>query len=220
MRIPALAAAAALVLLPVSASSAASRPLPGLGGCDFVAVSDPTDPARLVVEVHGHVVAADFAATVPVAVVTLTCDVQVGSDYGHGAPDLATYSGSGVDAAVVAPAILTVPAPGEWEYVTVCSRADVTGLDGETRTYYQNSQNSAWSESPDVTCGGAPQCLSLGPECTWYLALLQESWNIVDPLVCPRLAALAPGVPGVIDVDPTGDTYVAGTFVYDCPPYV
>lgn len=42
----------------------------------------------------------------------------------------------------------------------------------------------------------------------------------VDPVVCPVLAALAPGVPGVLDVDATGDTYVLGELFWDCPPYV
>jgi hypothetical protein len=42
----------------------------------------------------------------------------------------------------------------------------------------------------------------------------------VDPVLCPRLAALAPGVPGVVDIDPTGDTTVSGYgLVWDCPPY-
>jgi hypothetical protein len=42
----------------------------------------------------------------------------------------------------------------------------------------------------------------------------------VDPVVCPLLAARAPGVPGVVDIDPTGDTSVAGGLVWDCPPYL
>ena len=43
--------------------------------------------------------------------------------------------------------------------------------------------------------------------------------SLVDSLSCDVLRALSPGVPGVIDIDPTGDTYVAGEFVWDCPPY-
>jgi hypothetical protein len=42
----------------------------------------------------------------------------------------------------------------------------------------------------------------------------------VDPLVCPALAALAPGVPGVLDITPAGDTTLVGVSpLWDCPPY-
>jgi hypothetical protein len=42
----------------------------------------------------------------------------------------------------------------------------------------------------------------------------------VDPLVCSVLAAIAPGVPGVLDITPAGDTTVAGAGpLWDCPPY-
>jgi hypothetical protein len=42
----------------------------------------------------------------------------------------------------------------------------------------------------------------------------------VDPLVCPALASLAPGMPGVVDVTPDGDTtVVAYGPAWDCPPY-
>jgi hypothetical protein len=42
----------------------------------------------------------------------------------------------------------------------------------------------------------------------------------VDPIVCPVLALLSPGVPGVIDISPEGDVTLAGTIPFwDCPPY-
>jgi hypothetical protein len=42
----------------------------------------------------------------------------------------------------------------------------------------------------------------------------------IDPLVCPALAALAPGVPGVLDITPAGDTTLVGVSpLWDCPPY-
>jgi hypothetical protein len=41
-----------------------------------------------------------------------------------------------------------------------------------------------------------------------------------DPLLCPLLGALAPGVPGVVDVKREGDVTVTGIgSVHDCPPY-
>jgi hypothetical protein len=44
--------------------------------------------------------------------------------------------------------------------------------------------------------------------------------GIVDPLVCPILASLSPGVPGVVDITPEGDTTLVGVGPFwDCPPY-
>jgi hypothetical protein len=45
--------------------------------------------------------------------------------------------------------------------------------------------------------------------------------GIVDPTVCPILASHSgSGVPGVVDIDSTGDTSVVGLGpVWDCPPY-
>jgi hypothetical protein len=44
--------------------------------------------------------------------------------------------------------------------------------------------------------------------------------GLVDPTVCPILAAVAPGIPGVIGITPEGDTTVGVVGpVWDCPPY-
>lgn len=44
--------------------------------------------------------------------------------------------------------------------------------------------------------------------------------QLLEPTLCPVLASLAPGVPGVVDIDAEGDTAVAGLGqVRDCPPY-
>jgi hypothetical protein len=42
----------------------------------------------------------------------------------------------------------------------------------------------------------------------------------LDPVICAVLSAAAPGIPGVIDITPEGDTTLAvvGPF-WDCPPY-
>ena len=40
----------------------------------------------------------------------------------------------------------------------------------------------------------------------------------VDPELCPLLAAQSPGTYPV-DITPEGDVYVAGVFLWDCPPY-
>jgi hypothetical protein len=43
--------------------------------------------------------------------------------------------------------------------------------------------------------------------------------KLVDPALCPLLAALAPGVPGVVEITPEGDVTLPGGTKYDCPPY-
>jgi hypothetical protein len=50
-------------------------------------------------------------------------------------------------------------------------------------------------------------------------ALLDPVDPAVDGVLCPLLASLAPGIPGVVDVDPDGDTTVLGQVVRECPPY-
>ncbi len=41
----------------------------------------------------------------------------------------------------------------------------------------------------------------------------------IDPTLCAVLVSQAPGIPGLVDIDPTGDTAVADVPVWDCPPY-
>jgi hypothetical protein len=42
----------------------------------------------------------------------------------------------------------------------------------------------------------------------------------VDPTVCPILASLSPGIPGVVEITPEGDTTIDGFGPFwDCPPY-
>ena len=221
-------AALAVALLSATPAYAASEPLPlpGSSGCAHGATL--TDDAAGTVSgvLYGSVAVADLphrdGATSGPATVTLTCSVQT-SSYSPEAPDDFTASGTGVNAAVVAPAPFTVPAPDEWHTVYVCSRADVTDASGTT-SYWSNSQNGMWSTTPG-TCDGAPQCLSTDENCSYVHALLV--WLLgpgpllaeADEEGCPLFASLAPGVPGVVDVTPEGDVYVAGEFFWDCPPY-
>jgi hypothetical protein len=179
------------------------------------------DPGRS----HGVVYSAPVAAASvdplgnPVSI-TLICTVHV---YGT-APDPAIEaSGSGTAVAVVAPTAVTYTA-GEGDNVAVCSTARITDAHGETSTWYRSDDNDMWYPF-DVGCDGA-KCLVAGPDCDYTLALVV--WVVehavplvpnVDDRLCPLLASLSPGVPGVVDIDPTGDTYVGGEFLWDCPPY-
>jgi hypothetical protein len=40
-----------------------------------------------------------------------------------------------------------------------------------------------------------------------------------DPVFCELLVALAPGVPGLVDIAYDGDTRLLGGTVWECPPY-
>ena len=41
----------------------------------------------------------------------------------------------------------------------------------------------------------------------------------VDAESCAAFMAAAPGVPGVVDIEPEGDVHVAGEWFWDCAPY-
>ena len=216
---------------PPAPSYAESEPVPLDGiGCGYVVTAvDPADPSRVVGVVYGDVVVADvrgLGAATP-ATVTLTCSIQTAS-YAHSAPDDATATGSGVNGAVVAPVPFSVPKPGPWRAVAVCSRVDVTDADG-TRSYWLNSQNGMWYRRDYGTCNGAPQCLAYGRDCVWDVAFAEWVadrtgvtpglvWDVVDPVVCAVLKAYAPGTYPV-EIRSDGDVYVAGELVWDCPPY-
>ena len=43
--------------------------------------------------------------------------------------------------------------------------------------------------------------------------------GLIDPILCPILIGLAPGIPGVVDITATGDVYILGIWFWDCPPY-
>jgi len=49
--------------------------------------------------------------------------------------------------------------------------------------------------------------------------IVEDVVRVFDPTVCPVLASLSPGIPGVVDVASEGDVYVLGERVRDCPPY-
>lgn len=51
------------------------------------------------------------------------------------------------------------------------------------------------------------------------LGLVSDTSTVADPLVCPLLAGLSPGVPGVVDIYSDGDVALAGELFWDCPPY-
>jgi hypothetical protein len=124
---------------------------------------------------------------------TLRCYVTVDGVERASTP---TATGTGV---VVAAGRVTFDAP-ELAVVALCTEAD-----GVT-TLCRTEQDPCTDD-----CGPNPALIDLVNDAVAAFA---------DPVVCPLLAALSPGVPGVADVTPDGDTTVVGVgLLWDCPPY-
>jgi len=70
-----------------------------------------------------------------------------------------------------------------------------------------------------VACGRATTTQIPPQEVIDLLNEVAEATAIVDPLLCPLLAAAAPGLPGVAEINGEGDVFVIGDKVWDCPPY-
>lgn len=225
--VPPCSPPALLAGAPATTAHAQPEPLPTGGGCGrfFSVGQEAIDGGRQHGLVYGGPLAAaalpppaDPLAT-PVSV-TLTCTLHV---WGPTPDPAIASSGSGTAVAVVAPTAVSFTATDE-DDVVVCASAVLTDAHGTTYTYYESTDNGMWYPFP-VTCSNY-HCLELGPDCDHTLALLlwvvdHESPYLqdVDDTVCPELASLSPGIPGVVDIDPTGDTYAGGQFVWDCPPY-
>jgi hypothetical protein len=73
--------------------------------------------------------------------------------------------------------------------------------------------------SVDFTSNADPTQTSCLPN-TDPIDLVVGASGAVDPTLCPILASRSPGLfGGVVQITPTGDTYVLGNFFWDCPPY-
>lgn len=116
------------------------------------------------------------------------------------------------------------PSSAQWTTDPYCSTALCDSLGPEcsdTMAMLAWAKENVWLAgfADETVCravGAAPGCDYEAAAWDWLNAGV---FAPLDPTICSRLAALAPGVPGVVDVDPTGDTYVAGSLFWDCPPY-
>lgn len=199
-------------------ASAASEPLPTGRACGLVSneVAGITSGTY-----HGVIFSRPVAAAeLPVAndgdlsgnpeSITLTCALYVNDD-----PPITT-SGSGTAVAIAPPLAVTYTHDDLFATLAICSEARVTDAHGNTQTYYQSDDNDMWYTTP--RCDGW-KCLALGANCDYTLAMVEWALERTDPTVCAELGSLAPGVPGIVDIDPTGDTYITGEFLWDCQPY-
>jgi hypothetical protein len=107
-----------------------------------------------------------------------------------------TTTGTGV---VVTAGPVAYRAP-DWSTVAVCAE-----VDGVTTTC---------DHSPDMV-----QAVFQTLDLFCQVDLCVPPWGF-DPVFCPIVATLSPGVPGLVDITPEGDTTIIGLGPsWDCPPY-
>ena len=196
--------------LAVPAHAAVDNPY-GIG-CQLSTLADPTaPPGTQAAQVGGGpLVLLDSTTGLPGSG-TLECRVQVnGPTHADPGADSASVRGWGVGAVTAGPAVVHYQA-GVLDELYLCE--ELTD-DSDGTTYYYDGTHDVWSTDPAV-------------DCTWTVddpggqddpvdRVIREQ---VDPPVCAILAALAPGVPGVVDIAADGDLSVAGIWIWDCPPY-
>jgi hypothetical protein len=193
--------------------SGASPPPDGPSGplCDFLTDDDPRsdDVDDLLVEIDGGPLVVTDPAGQP-AGGTLTCSVQVGYAT-HAGPDVATASAHG-DGVVVLPAsVHEVTAPPNAAFYWCTQFA----YDGGPTLYWvprhETPYPEHWTTDPNEPCDylddvGHPED-DLGEQASCLgLRALGGALGLDDPN-------------GAVYVTPEGDTFVEGTFVWDCYPY-
>ena len=200
-----LSVAAAVAAATPPAADATAAPVAGRP-CSFGSMTDALVPSgeRYTGTVYGGpVVVADGVTP---AAVRMTCTIQTAGHW-HSDPDaVSVTSPTTLGVAVLPPSVVTYELPWTVPYESLCSRIDVEG----GPTYYWDFDNAVWSTDPEVACTHPIPIPPAGP--------LPVPWEVVDAAVCEVLVDLAPGTDPVY-IDPTGDTYVNGELVWDCPPY-
>ena len=188
----------------VPAHADVSDPGPGLI-CQFASVTDPTAEAGTQTgELSGGPLVIQNDDGTPGSG-TLTCRIQV---------TVSNHTGTGPSVSGHGTGVVTA-GPSEISYTA--SATDNVYLCGEFTTdagvtLYWDDTSASWSVSASVSCG-----LAIGGGGDDPLSQFEK--DNIDPLICPILAGL-PSVPGVVDIGADGDLYVAGIFIWDCPPYV
>lgn len=211
------AVALVVAVLPAVPATAAA---PSRGdGCDFVEQrgEDESEDAQTVIW--------SYPVRALGATVTVTCSLQL-NDFRHEAPDyVVETSAPRQDVAMLEPRVVVHPTGSIWDLTVVCTSADVDGV-----TWYLTPEG--WTTDPASRCGETlPEETDpvvyvwsevLG--CYWgeinpWCEAIDDALLLADTAVCDVLRAARPGLPGVLDIREDGDTYVAGVWVWECPPY-
>ena len=174
---------------------------------------------------HRDAVTEVVLAGGPVAATgALTCTVQVGSGV-HSGADTVSASATGVGVVVLQPT--GVRFPPTTDRVHLCTQFS-PAVGAPLYWTPESGVLGGWSTDPDVRCGGvgAPAVEPVEDFVQAVVDFLNSMCEVDLCLVppfgsswCPIYGSLAPGVPGVVDIDSEGDVHVDGDRVQDCPPY-
>jgi hypothetical protein len=170
------------------------------GDCGFTSVhqEDLSAPDEWTGYVAAHVVLYSERHGTPVSA-DVSCVLSVDG------VEQQRFSASGTGVVAFADAIRYTA--GEYSWITMCIVVDYTSDETPTQE----------------DCGyGDPM---FPPQ--WVIDLIDYVFDIVneaiighvDPAVCAALPALGPGVPGLVEIDATGDVRLFGEPFWDCPPY-
>ena len=172
------------------------------GGCRLTLVGDGSDDPQttLTGAVNVLVAANSFGTPSPTTPISAECDLYRDAVFQQ---TLLTAKGTGI--AVNAKDVTLNGSPSS--VYTVCERVTVGGRS------YTNCQDTR--VTPVV-----PEPIEEAVEMVGYEVKSQVLIPLVDPVLCPLLAQLAPGISGVADITYEGDVYVLGERLLDCPPYV
>jgi hypothetical protein len=215
-RIPATVATLAALAL-ATAPAAADPPDRTYydGGCSFNSVNQrDLDGDTWRGQMYGYVVASSGTpAANPVRVTALRCELRV-----NWVPVLTVD-----DARTAGPFAVIAPTPIEYtasdgDTVSLCTYVDTLDAQGRANSFVDCGALGPTTVPPQpVTWTVEGVVEALGP----VLDVVDGVWiGTVDPVVCPVLAGLGPSpAEDLVGITPEGDVYVAGSLVYDCPPY-
>ena len=193
-----VAAALALVLLPLAPAHAGSSRHEGDCSFDTVSQDDVTGEDRWTGIVFATVFlyGRDHANVVNA---TVTCELRVNG--------VTRASTSGWGSGVVAFADTLAYTATDGDHVDMCTTVDFTSDD--TPTLHHCGELTASQFPPQ-------EVIDLLDAVFGWLAA--GMFTYVDPTVCSVLTTLAPGTPPVTIAN-GGDVYVDGQLFWDCPPY-
>ena len=171
-----------------------------IGQCGFTTVSDGGDDDQTTWEgeFHSYFIATDAAGVPsPTTPISYECHAYKNGVY------MGIYdSGSGIGFAGSSGYYTYQAAPTD--VITVCEEVIVGGE--------HHTECSDADTTPIV-----PEPVQEAIE--GIINDVNDVLILLDPTICAILAQFSPGVPGVLDITPEGDVYVAGEFFWDCPPY-
>ena len=208
----------AIALLVAGAPSAHADPMEITGHPCRYGPSVVTADGEWTAVVYGGPQKLSHVAGSPLVAGSLRCTLQVDGNR-HSDPDAAFAEGPVTpEVAVVPPTPVTFHVDADDE-ISVCAQVDVPG----EGTYYWNdyANDGNWSTDPASTCTSTILLYVVPPYLERVYNIVGHAFDPVgevDPTVCPRLAALAPGG-GPVTIDAEGDVAVAGVPFWDCPPY-